>query len=244
MACVVLAACGPFNRVALPAPFPLTAGGTTSPSHGVGGGLALNDALRGQEVQRTELYAFSAAAGLGDRVSFALARFQGHLEHDPWGTQVSAKVRVGTPFGNRTSTAIHVASAGVWLKHDSSTALGGAPARIIQDERVIMFDLAVPTEVLVKSSTTGDELSAYAGPRMTAENYYDYLHPVNSLHHTYLGLVGGLHGRAGHLHLFVEATLLHVPSVQYLGVAYGDRWTVLPNIGVSFNVGPSHRWAR
>ena len=140
--------------------------------------------------------------------------------------------RAVSPFGRRSSTSVYGG-----LVSMSGTTLPREQLRVV--------DLAVPTEFLISQPPVhpwDTRFSVYLGPRVAIEHYDDLDNPDQSLAATYYGLLGGLHLTAGFFHLFAEATLTHVPQNQYQGQTYGDRWTVMPAIGMVFHVGRAYSW--
>ena len=68
--------------------------------------------------------------------------------------------------------------------------------------------------------------------------------PAQTMHQVYVGALGGAHLRYGVLHLFGEATVLHVPTSVLHQVRYGGRWTVMPSAGLLVRLGGSdHKWS-
>jgi hypothetical protein len=228
-----LAGCGVPERIALPAPVPLTQGGTVVPAHGAGLGFDFGDGFLGQELMRTEMLAFGLIGGLGDRVGAALYSFAETRANDQGGTFLRMKVRAGPLLGPKTSVAAAFAFG------TSQRVLEG-----FQDERVTTLDLAIPAERLLAASGDGRELSAYLGPRIIFENYDDRLTPGESLEATHAGMLAGMHGRAGPFHLFGELNVLHFPGRVVRGQSYEGGWIVIPSLGIAVHFGPSHRWGK
>lgn len=109
LASFVVQACSTPPRVPLGAPFPLVRGGTSIPAKGVAAGLELNDGLQGQELLRKELFAGSITFGVENRLAFSFGAYGGHDGADePTGFLASAKGRLGSWLGERTSTAIRI----------------------------------------------------------------------------------------------------------------------------------------
>jgi hypothetical protein len=230
----VLAGCGVPERIPLPAPVPLTQGGTVVPSHGAGLGVDFGDGFLGQELLRTEFLALGLIGGLGDRVGAALYSFNETRENNQGGTFIRMKVRAGPLLGPKSSVAAAFAYS------TSSRVSGG-----LQDERVTTLDLAIPAERLLAASADGwHELSAYLGPRIIFENYEDRLTPQESLEATHVGMLAGMHGRAGRFHLFGELNFLQFPGRVVRGQSYDGGWMVIPSLGVALHFGPSHRWGK
>ncbi len=48
--------------------------------------------------------------------------------------------------------------------------------------------------------------------------------------------------RYGVLHLFAEATLLHVPKNSLHGVTHGGGLTLLATVGALLRIGTEHKW--
>lgn len=230
----LLAGCEAPARIALPAPVPLTQGGTVVPAHGAGLGIDFGDGFLGQELMRTEILAVGLVGGLGDRVGAAFYNFNETQENDQGGTFIRMKVRAGPLLGPKTSVAAAFAFA-------TSSRVSGD----LQDERVTTLDLAVPAERLLAASADGwHELSGYLGPRIIFENYDDRLTPGESLEATHVGGLAGIHGRAGRFHLFGELNYLHLPGRVVRGQSYDGGWMVVPSVGVALHFGPSHRWGK
>lgn len=230
----LLAGCGVPERIMLPAPIPLTQGGTVIPANGAGFGFDFGDGYLGQELLRTEMIAGGLLAGIGDRIGLSYFSFSETRENHQGGTFVRAKVRAGPLLGPRSSVALAFAYA------SSSRASGS-----VQDERVTTLDFSVPVErLLTRDSTGSQELSAYAGPRVVFEHYEDRLDPGESLKATHAGLLAGLHGRNGRFHLFGELSFLRSPGRIVRGQQYGAQWMVIPSLGLALHFGPAHRWDR
>jgi hypothetical protein len=231
---LLLAGCGPAERIVLPAPFPLTQGGTVVPAQGAGIGFDFGDGLLGQEFVRTEMIALGLIGGIGDRLGIAVYQFNETRENDQSGTFVRIKARAGPILGPKTSVAAALAVA------TSAREVAG-----IQDERVTTVDLALPAERLLASSAdNAQQLSAYAGPRIIFEKYDDRLTPDETLDATHVGLLAGLHGRGGNFHLFGELSLMHLPGRTVRGQGFDAGWMVVPALGIAMHLGPAHRWGR
>jgi hypothetical protein len=230
----LVAGCGVSERIPLPAPVPLTQGGTVVPAHGAGIGIDFGDGFLGQELMRTEILSVGLIGGLGDRVGAALYSFNETRANDQGGTFIRMKVRAGPLLGPKSSVAAAFAFA-------TSSRVSGD----LQDERVTTLDLAVPAERLLAASADGrHELSAYLGPRIIFENYDDRLTPGESLEATHAGGLAGIHGRAGRFHLFGELNFLHFPGRIVRGQSYDGGWMVIPSVGFALHFGPSHRWGK
>lgn len=230
----ILAGCGVPERIVLPAPIPLTQGGTVVPASGAGFGFDFGDGFLGQELLRTEMIAGGLLAGIGDRFGISLYSFAETRENHQGGTFVRAKARAGPLLGPRSSVAAALA-------YSTSSREAGT----VQDEQVTAFDFSIPAERLVASDSSGSmELSAYAGPRFVFEHYEDRLDPRESLKATHAGMLAGLHGRTGRFHVFGELSLLHSPGRIVRGEPYAARWMVIPSLGLALHVGPAHRWGR
>jgi len=229
-----LAGCGVPERIPLPAPVPLTQGGTVVPAHGAGLGIDFGDGFLGQELLRTEILSVGLIGGLGDRVGVALYSFNETRQNDQGGTFIRMKVRAGPLLGPKSSVAAAFA-------YSTSSRVSGS----LQDERVTTLDLAIPAEWLLAASADGwHELSAYLGPRIMFENYDDRLTPGESLEATHAGGLAGFHGRAGRFHLFGELNFLHFPGRIVRAQSYHSGWMVIPSVGIALHFGPSHRWGK
>lgn len=227
------AACADPMRTPLPAPFPLTSGGTPVPGRGAGIALELGDGLQGQELYRKELLTGMLIAGIEDRVNLSLGVYGGHEEEDPAGVLAAAKVRMGAPLGGRSSSAVRVGLASVDRTEGSA-----------QDESLLSLDVALPTEFLVNSPTDDVQFSAYAGPRLVYEDYTDRATPAESFTGWIPGLLGGLHLDAGHFHLFGEGTVAFLPENVYRGTTYGGGTIFLPTAGIVAHTGSPFPWDR
>jgi hypothetical protein len=226
--------CGVPERIVLPAPIPLTQGGTVVPASGAGFGFDFGDGFLGQELLRTEMVAGGVLAGFRDRIGLAVYSFSETRENNQGGTFVRAKVRAGPFLGPRSSVALAFAFA------TSSREAGS-----VQDERVMTLDFSVPAERLLSQDSTGKlELSGYAGPRLVFEHYEDRLDPRESLKVTHAGALAGLHGRVGKFHVFGELSFLHSPGRVVRGEPYDGQWMVIPSLGIALHFGPAHRWIR
>lgn len=234
VACVALAAaqgCARPTRTPLPAPFPLTRGGTPVPGRGVGASLEIGDGLQGQELLRKELLSGSLVLGIGDRVNLAFGPYGGHEHEDPAGVLVTGKVRVVSPLGRRTSTAVHIGIATVDRRDGDA-----------QDEALTVLDLAVPTELLVSGAADGATFSVYAGPRLVYESYRDRLEPSDDLSGLVPGGLAGLHLGVANFHLFGEGTLAFRPATSYRGTRYDGGPIFLPTAGMVAYLGSPFPW--
>ena len=229
-----VAGCGVPERIALPVPVPLTQGGTTVVAQGIGAAAEFGDGLLGQELFRSELFTVGLMGAVGDRVGVSVASYSETGSNGESGAFVRGKVRIGPLLGRSSSLAIGVGFA-------TTSRVSGQ----LQDERVRVFDLAVPAEFLVASDADGvRDLSAYGSPRLMIERYDDNLDRAESLHTAHWGVLAGLHGRIGHVHLFGELNLLRLGARTVRGESFGSDWMVVPAIGVAVHVGPPHRWGR
>lgn len=234
--CLLLAAtpgCVNPTRTPLPAPFPLTRGGTPVPGRGVGVSLELGDGLQGQELLRKELLSGSILVGVADRVSLGVGPYGGHEDDDPAGFLATGKVRVGALLGPRTSTAVHLGVATV------DRTDGDA-----QDEALTALDLAVPTELLVSGADDGATFGLYVGPRLVYENYRDRLQPADDFSGFVPGWLGGVHLGVASFHLFGEGTLAFPPSTSYRGTRFDGGPVFLPTAGIAAYVGSPFPWDR
>ena len=230
----LLAGCGEPERIMLPAPIPLTQGGTVIPASGAGLGFDFGDGFLGQELLRTEMIAGGLLAGIGDRIGLSYFSFSETRENQQGGTFVRAKVRAGPLFGQRSSVALAFAYA-------TSSRVAGS----VQDERVTTLDVSVPAErLLTRDSNGSQELSAYAGPRLVFEHYEDRLDPRETLKATHAGVLAGLHARTGRFHVFGELSFLRSPGRVVRGQPYDAQWMVIPSVGLALHFGPAHRWDR
>jgi hypothetical protein len=229
-------ACTTPRRVALPAPFPLTYGGTTVPSAGAIVGFELADGLRGQELTRAETVGLSAGVGFLDRLSAGVADYHGHEEEDAGGGIARVGVRLGDLLGGvfkvPTSTAIKIARV-----TNSRVSLP------LQDDRLVSWDVALPTELGVYD-TGGERIGIYFGPRVTSVRITDALTPSDSMRHTYIGALAGAHLQARFFNVFGELTLIHVPEGEFRGAATGGRITLMPAIGITALMGRAHHWKK
>lgn len=220
-------------RTPLPAPVTAVRGGTPVPGNGIGLGMQLGDGLQGQELLRKELLTGEVVLGFRDRVNVTAAVYGGRDDSDPAGFLFAGKVRVGSPLGERTSTALHAGIATV-------DRLDGAE----QDEALTALDVAVPTELLLVDPGAEARFSVYAGPRLLYERYRDRLVPGDSFEGTLPGLLSGLHLDLGHVHLFGEGTVLWRPESRYRGTTYEGGPIFLPSGGVVVHLGSPFRWDR
>lgn len=229
---MVSGACTVPPRVPLTSPYPLTQGGTPVPGNGLGVGLILGDGLQGQELYRKELRGGWVGGGLFDRASLALQFGRGDTNDESTVVSVSGKVRLGAFLGRRSSTALFVASS-------SADRFASD-----QDESLQSWDVALPTEWLLTEPDGGFDLGAYAGPRFVHEAYDDHLVVDDSFHGWIPGILGGLHLRAKHFHLFAEGTLAFRPETERRGLGYDGGAIFLPAIGMMVHVGSPFRWSR
>ncbi|MFW6084040.1 MAG: hypothetical protein ACODAA_02400 [Gemmatimonadota bacterium] len=228
-------ACATPPRVPLGAPFPLVRGGTSIPAEGVAAGVELNDGLQGQELLRKELLAGSITFGLENRLAFSLGAYAGHDENDePTGFLASAKVRLGSWLGERTSTA-----ARLGYTHINRVKAGDGDG---QDESLRTVDLALPTEFLLSAPESSVRFSGYAGPRFLYEDYRDELVPEDQFTGFVPGLLAGLHLDFGAIHVFGEGTLAWRPDTTFRGEAFPGGSIFLPAVGVIVRSGPAFPW--
>lgn len=206
LAVLVSVSCGPPQRRALPAPFPLTAGATPIPARGIGLGLELGDGLRGQELSRTEIFAGGIAVGFADAVSASLHGYEETRGVGESGTFWRMKVRLASPFGSNSLLGLHFATA--WTERQAAD---------VQDEKLRVFDLAVPVEFLLTKPGAPRGVSVFVAPRVVIEDYEDRLRPSESVNVGIAGMLGGLHFRSGIFHLFGEASVVYVPENQFMG---------------------------
>lgn len=229
----VAAGCARPHRVPLPAPFPLTRGGSPVPGKGLGASLELGDGLQGQELLRKELVSASLVFGIGHRVNLSIGPYGGHESDDPGGTLATGKVRVGHPLGPRSSSAVHVALA--WVDRTDGEA---------QDESLTAVDVAVPTELLLLGPADGATFGLYAGPRLVYEDYRDRLEPADGFSGLIPGGLAGIHLGLGHFHAFGEGTVAFAPETSYRGTRYGGGAIFLPTGGVIAFIGSPFPWDR
>jgi hypothetical protein len=143
------------------------------------------------------------------------------------------KARLGDLFGPRSSVSVYTGYA--------TMSRSDRPA---QDESVSAVDVAIPAEFLLTDPTDRRTFSMYVGPRLTREVYVDHLDPVQTRRYVYVSALGGAHLRYRVVHLFGEATILHVPTSVLHQVTYGGRWTVMPSVGLLVRLGGSdHKWS-
>lgn len=221
-------------RTPLPAPAPLVRGGTPVPGNGVGIGLQLSDGLQGQELLRKELLVGSLLIGLDHRVGASASVFGGHDDGDPAGIQMAGKLRLGGPFGGRSSTAAYGGFAVVDRRDFEE-----------QDESLTTLELSIPTELLLTDPAAPSLLSAYLGPRFVYESYRDHLPTDEDFEGLLPGGLAGLHlVVAGRLHLFAEGTVLWRPENEFRGATHGGTPVFLPSIGLATHLGSAFRWRR
>lgn len=232
---LVAQGCATPPRVPLGAPFPLVRGGTSIPADGVAAGLELNDGLQGQELLRKELLAGSISFGLEDRLAFSFGVYRGHDGGaEPTGFLASAKGRLGSWLGERTSTAVRLGYS--HINRVEVRERGG------QDESLRTLDLAVPTELLLSAPESSVRFSGYAGPRFLYENYRDELVPEDDFEGVVPGLLVGLHLDFGAIHLFGEGTFALRPETTFRDETFSGGSIFLPAIGVIVRSGPAFPW--
>jgi hypothetical protein len=203
------------------------------PANGGVVGFELGDGLRGQELQRVETAGFLAGLGLANRVNVSVASYSGGEEGDAAGIVWRVKARVGDLFGPRSSVSVHAGYA--------TMSRSDRPA---QDESVSAVDVAIPAEFLLNDPADRLTFSMYAGPRVTREVYVDHLDPARTRRYVYIAALGGGHLRYRFMHLFGEATILHVPTSVLDQVTYGGRWTVMPSVSFLVRLGGrDHEWS-
>lgn len=224
-------ACATPERIPLGAPFPLVRGGTPVPADGMGATLELTDGLQGQELLRKELLAASVNIGIGELLAVSVGGYGGHEDSsEPGGFLASAKVRIGSWLGERTSTAVRVGYSHI------ARDLGS------QDESLMTLDLAIPTELLFGEPEQSVRFSGYAGPRLLYENYQDKTVPGDDFTGVVPGLLAGLHFDFGRVHVFGEGTLAWRPETSFRGTEYSGGAILLPSIGVMVHTGRAFRW--
>ncbi len=233
IAVLLAPACVTPARTPLPAPLPLTTGGTPVPGRGVGAALELGDGLMGQELMRKELLTGTLLVGVADRANLSVAVYGGHEQDDPGGFQAAAKVRVGSPLGARSSTAVRLGLASIDRVE--------APE---QDESLLSLDLAVPTELLVNDPSDDTRFGVYAGPRLTYEDYRDEQVPEDGFTGLMPGLLGGLHLDFGAVDLFGEGTLAFRPETRRRDGVHDGGPIFLPTAGVVAHTGSPFPWDR
>jgi hypothetical protein len=224
-------------RVPLPAPVPMTAGGTPVPGRGVGVALAISDGLQGQELLRKELLSFSVTGGIADVVSLTYGLYGGHdTDDEPDVAVLAGKARLGSFLGPKTSMAVHVARSQV-----ERTALNRS-LQTSQNESLVTWDVAIPTEYLLTDPAESARFSIYAGPRLLHEDYDDRLVPADSFKGWIPGILGGLHLAFGRLHLFGEGTVAFRPQTTYRGATFDGGPIFLPTGAFAAHFGSPFHW--
>ena len=232
-------ACAVPERIPLAAPLPLTGGGTPVPGKGLGATLAISDGLQGQELLRKELLAFTLTAGIADVFNLTYGFYGGHDDDDEPAISVFAgKFRVGSLFGRRSSTAVHVSRSQV------ERTVGNGTLEPTQDERLVTWDVAIPTEYLLTDASESARFSVYAGPRIVREDYDDRLVPADSFNGWIPGVLGGIHLAFGPMDLFGEGTLAFRPNSTYRGAAFDGGPIFLPTGAVTAFFGSPFQWDR
>jgi hypothetical protein len=193
--------------------------------------LALGDGLQGQELYRKELLDGSLLIGIGDRVSLSAGSYGGHENRDPGGWLAQGKVRLGAPFGPRSSTALYAGLSGV-SRQDGSA----------QDESLHTLDAALLSEMLLTPLGSSVRFSAYGGPRFVHESYDDHLLPRQSWSGWVPGALGGFHLNASVFHLFAEGTVAWRPHTLREGIRYDGGPIFLPTAGVVVHLGSPFAW--
>lgn len=220
----------PPPRIALPAPLTLTYGGTAVPAEGFGAGFELGDGPAGQERTRIELTGWRVGMGGFDRVSVWYGAYSSHQYTEEWGHFGRATVRMGRPLGQRTSTALTFG-----LAEDSRDFTN------IQNDHLHVWDLALPSELVLTRERDGGKFSVYGGPRVVVSQLTDIMDTLSS-HATYFGVLAGVHLSGGPFHLFAEATLTYIPPTTFKGQAYGGYYTVFPSVGAVLYYGRDRTW--
>lgn len=241
-AMILAAGCAPAGRRApLPAPLPLTTGGTPVPGQGIGVGIGIGDGLQGQELLRKELHFFTLTGGVADVGSLGYSLYSGHdqdVDEEPTVHVVSGKVRIGSFFGHRTSTAVHASySQTDRVEFDESFTP-------VQDESLVVWELAVPTELLLSAPHETAQVSVYSGPRIVYEDYSDALVPADDLSDVVPAILAGIHFRYYSVHLFAEGSLVFRPETTYRGTAFAGGTIFLPIAGIIGHIGSPFRWDR
>lgn len=236
---VATTACTVPDRVPLPAPVPLTAGGTPVPGKGVGIALAISDGLQGQELLRKELLSLSVAGGIADAVSLSYGLYAGNdTDDEPEVSVLTGKVRLGSFLGPKTSTAVHVSRSQV------ERTVADRSFETIQDERLVVLDIALPTEYLLTDPAESNRFSVYVGPRLLREDYDDRVVPSDSFNGWIPGVLGGLHLAFGPVHLFGEGTLAFRPETTYRETVFDGGPIFLPTGALAAHFGSPFQWDR
>lgn len=235
------AACAPVGqRAPLPAPLPLTTGGTPVPGHGIGLGIGIGDGLQGQELLRKELHFFTLTGGVADVGSLGYSFYSGHdqdVDEEPTVHVVAGKVRIGSFFG-RTSTAVHASYS------QTDRAEFDESFTPVQDEALVVWELAVPTEFLLSALHETTQVSVYIGPRIMYEDYSDALVPADDLSDVIPAILAGIHFRYHSVHLFGEGNLVFRPETTYRGTTFDGGTILLPIAGIIGHIGSPFRWDR
>ncbi len=226
------ASCAPSRR-ALTAPLLLSEGATPVPAAGVGISVDAGDGLRGPELRRTEYFSFGLRAGVAERVSVSFNGFEDARQGGTSGAFVRAKLLLANPFGPRSSLGLH--SAAIWAERVASD---------LQNDELRAFDLAVPLEFLLSPTEESGAISFFVGPRILFEDYTDNLNPSESVSAVIAGILGGVHLRLGHLHLFGESSVVYVPEASYMGQTNNGRLMVVPTGGIVFHIGSPYKWSK
>jgi hypothetical protein len=232
----VVACYVPKVRLPLPATFPAIGGATPVPGNNASISVELADGLRGPELGRGEVRGGGIAFGVDDRLSVGYL-LQWTSDTDSGVTQHvdvhngRLKVRIGQLFGARSQVAVHAAVS------SSERQFEG-----LQDDQLSIWEVAVPAEFLLSQPRAGGRASVFVGPRIVFEHYEDHVRPAETFSLRLPGLVSGFHLSVGHLELFLEGTVVHVPQHSYLGVPSGGRVMFMPALSATVRFGPAFRW--
>ena len=239
LALATAGACTVPERIPLAAPFPMTGGGTPVPGRGLGATLAISDGLQGQELLRKELFALTLTAGIADVFNLTYGFYRGHDDDDePEVTVFAGKLRVGSLFGRRTSTAVHISRSQV------ERTVGNGSFETTQDERLVTWDVAIPTEYLLTDPSESARFAVYAGPRIVRENYDDRFVPADSFNGWIPGVLSGIHLAFGPVDLFGEGTLAFRPETTYRGAVFDGGPIFLPTGALTVSIGSPFQWDR
>lgn len=226
----------PKVRLPLPATFPVTGGATPVPGNNAGVSFELADGLRGPELGRGEVRGGGIAFGGDDRFSLGYL-YQQTSDTDSGVTQHvdvhhgRLTVRIGRLFGAKSQVAVHAAVS------SSERQFEG-----LQDDQLHTWEVAVPAEFLLSGPRASARASVFVGPRLVFEHYEDRVRPDQTFSLRLPGVVSGFHLSVGHLELFIEGTLVHVPRNSYLGVPSGGRLMFMPALSAALRFGPAFRW--
>jgi hypothetical protein len=224
------ASCATQVRVPLAVPLPSVGGSRPATPQGFELIGEFGDGVWGQEQQRAEMIGLGLGIAARDRIEVSASFYQstrtvrdGYGEaHQGEGTDgVRGKIRLIDAAGGRMSIGVHMA------------LMTSARSRSdVQDERLNMWDVAVPAELYLRGDSAPDtRWGVYAGPRLTRQVFEDRLTGRTSRG----SLKAGFAGVAARWRSFAitgELNLARTADMGFGPVSTGRQWLLLPMAGV------------